>query len=84
MAKYTYINYVFDLERFQLVLNMACEQHTVDTIGQLLEVSPSTVSGWRSVNYQSSDFPHPSMSNFLKVVNLLDLHPGDFFKLEDE
>lgn len=84
MGEYTYVDYVFNLARFQNALQSAVSEHGVGNIAELLGVADTTIYTWISANLAKKEFPHPNMTNFLKVVNLLDMKPGDFFKLEDE
>lgn len=84
--QYKLVNIEFDKERWA---------NAVDTIvsivggrkeaAELLNVNITTIGHWQTASL-NADAPYPSMTNFLIVVNMLDLWPqqtGSFFKLED-
>jgi len=53
------------------------------TLGDYLGVSSDTIKRWRTAKYKEGEsFAHPSMSNFLKLCNALDLNCHSFFKLD--
>jgi len=51
-------------------------------LGELLGVDKATVSNW-SRNKWTGQLQWPNMSNFLRVCDLLDLDPREFFIYED-
>jgi transcriptional regulator with XRE-family HTH domain len=51
-------------------------------LGSLLGVDRATISTWAR-NKWTGEFQWPNMNNFLRVCDLLDLDPREFFIYED-
>lgn len=82
MAKYRHVDYVFDRHLWSLVISSLVGEYGVEDICELLDVSDSTLYNW-GMNVHHDDYPHPRMSNWLKVCNLLDINPASFVTTED-
>lgn len=82
--KYILAFWEFDLKAWAQAMIEATNEMGVDFVAQCLGVSPKTVTNWSTPdNSAYSEFPHPSMSNFIKTCNELDLDPRSFFCLEE-
>lgn len=81
MIEYKIYNWTFDSERWAGVLDRVSLEIDDRTLGEVLGVGRSTVNNWRNRAYRLSEFDFPSMSNFIKVCNALDLDPRDFYTL---
>jgi len=79
MIQHKLVDFEFDMIAF----GQAIEASGVsdDTISQLLEIAPETVKRWRTANHNT--VPYPSMTNFIRVINLLGLNPSQFFVLKE-
>ncbi len=81
MIKYRITDFIFDMDKFGYDLRR-CAFVSDSQLEALLSVDRTTIINWKSGAYQrASDTPHPNMRNFLKVCNLLDLDPRDYFIL---
>lgn len=78
--KHILIDWEFDMEKFAAALNQLHGPFTWVELGEIIGVNPATVQNWAN-GMVSDDFPHPRMSNFIAVVNELDLDPRDFWRL---
>lgn len=58
------------------------EKHGIDDIAEMIGVHPHTLRGWIKRNHKQG-FEHPSMGNFLKLCNLADVAPDQFFTIQD-
>jgi hypothetical protein len=58
------------------------EQMGVEFMAEYLGLSESILNSWARGRY-AEGFQHPSMSNFLKVCDSVDLDPSEFFVLGD-
>lgn len=83
IIKATYVNWEFDTAKWAEAIAEACKQHGAGTIAALTGCSVGVISSWRNGNYKVG-FEYPSMTLFMRVCNLLDLNPQDFFKVELE
>jgi len=81
--KYAIHDFEFDTERFAAVLQAGIVEGNVQFVANMLSIDASTLYNWRSGRYVGVKFPYPTMTNFLKIVNLLDLNPSDYFRLKD-
>ncbi len=82
MTKYKIVGFTFDLVRWGYDIRRAMQYIAPDYLAGLLEVDHSTLENWRDGRYKSTKAPYPMMTNFIKVCNLLDLDPRDYFVLE--
>jgi len=81
--KYINVPYVFDTSEWALQLLRLKDDFTIAEMAQLMDVSPKCIDNWINERHHAN-FQHPSMSNMLKLVNLLDIHPAIFFKVSEE
>jgi len=74
--KGTVIEVKFDKEAFAKLLSECglSEQF----LAEIFEVTVSCVRHWKNCSYSGST-SYPSMTNFIKVCNLLDTHPSLYF-----
>ena len=79
MIEYALYDFEFDGDRFSEQIGRVTKQYSARFVADLLEVDVSTVSNWKTKAYVSTDFPFPSMSNFLVFCNEFDLDPRAFF-----
>lgn len=79
--KYAVFEWQFDMQAFAELLKHV-PAHEMGTVAQLLEIDPSTFSNWANNRYKGK-FVYPNMTNFLKVINFMEVNPGDFFVLVD-
>lgn len=84
MIKYSLVKWEFNKGAWAQAIATAVDEFGVDVVAGLTGVAPNTVRNW-SMMYQSSygEFPYPSMHNFIKTCNELDLDVRDFWILED-
>lgn len=81
MIEYKIYNWAFDSVKWAGVLDLVALEIDDRTLGEILGVDRSTVNNWRKRAYRLSEYDFPSMSNFIKVCNVLDLDPRDFYAL---
>lgn len=80
-TKYVWIPFQFDMGAFGADMRRAIDSHGSVFIAALLEIDHSTLENWANGVYDNRRFPHPSMTNFLKACNTLNLDPRDYFRL---
>jgi len=80
-AQYKTINFRFDHQRLAAELRKV-NPDDILVFSQIIGVDESTFRNWRRDTYTNAQFAHPSMSNFISMVNHLDLNPADFFVLD--
>lgn len=78
-STYTHMDWSFDGVAFARDLT-AMSITDMQAAGELLGVSWQTIRRWQTGQYDNQ-FNFPRMSNFLKLCNLLDLDPRDYFTL---
>lgn len=80
-TKYVSVPMVFDREKWAvLVCTFISFFETIREAAVMAETSDTALHTW-SKNNMSDKFPYPSMTNFLKICNLMDADPKDFFKV---
>jgi hypothetical protein len=72
--RFNIVAFAADLERCDFVSNYE--------LAALLGVDDTTISNWKHRAYASGPAPYPNMTNFMKVCNLLDLDPRNYFVLD--
>lgn len=75
---YKYVNYEFNFAFWSQTVARAIESHGVQVLAELLEVSEEILINWSKGRYTET-FAYPRMTNFLKVCNLLEIEPLQFF-----
>jgi len=81
--KYVNVPYVFDVSMWAMQLKRLNEEFKIEEIAQLMDVSVKCIDNWMHGRHHIN-FQHPSMTNMLKLVNLLDIHPAVFFRVSQE
>jgi len=81
--KYINCPYVFDKSEWAFQILRLREDFTIEEIARLMDVTPKCIDNWINQRHHP-DFQHPAMFNFLKLVNLLDIHPAVFFKVSED
>lgn len=76
------VSWAFDTKAWGTAISTAREA-LGKSLPEFLEVDRASCENWEKGRY-TGDFRWPSMKNFFKICNLLDLDPRDFFILEDE
>lgn len=82
MNKGKLINWKFDAEKLTEVIE-GLDKTDREILAAMMGIAPKTLDTWRNQNW-TDKFPFPSMSNFLALVNWLDLKPEDFFTPDHE
>lgn len=83
-VRYSLAFWEFDIKAWNAAMLKASLEMGEDFVAAVLGVSPKTVHTWTVTDSSSySKFPHPSMTNFIKACNELDLDPRKFFILEE-
>jgi len=80
--RYRMMDYAFDNVAFSAAIKAMHEHFSWQELSDLMGISKSTLNNWANGNW-APEFPHPHMSNFLLVCNMLDLNPVDFFLMVD-
>jgi len=80
-TKHIVANWTFNGNAFAEALRNSVNKGDFKALAELLEVSETTVARWATDTHHSA-FPHPSMGNFIKVCNILDLDPRSFWELD--
>ena len=75
---YVNANWQFDGERFSEAVASAVARHGVSDLAEMCGLSEDSIDHWARGIYNPSN-PHPNMTNFLIVCNLLDLKPSLYF-----
>lgn len=83
MITYVNVPYIFNFALWGEVVASYREKVGAQFLADYLQVNKSTIMQWSKPNSAYEDFPHPSMHNFLKVCNELNLRPSDFFTTEE-
>lgn len=77
---FTDVDWQFDAERWAADLKKQSDKDLV-AAQELSDTTPG--AWWKWLNPKpGQQFPHPNMSNFLKVCNLLQLDPREYFCLK--
>lgn len=76
---YANVDWRFDAERFAEDLRQQSDKDLV-AAQELAETTPGAWWNWLHPK-KGKAYQHPSMSNFIKVCNLLQLDPRDYFCL---
>jgi len=76
---YTWANWRFNSEAWAATLNNIGDE-LIEAARELTGLSEAAFWHWRNNTYPEG-FEHPNMTNLLKICNLLDLDPRDFFDL---
>lgn len=80
--KYVSVPRKFDTVKWSALINELCNLcDTIKDAAILAQVADTTLITWRNANYKE-DFQHPSMSNFIRICNLMDVDPSDYFTWE--
>lgn len=79
--RYRVVAWTFDTKAWGAAINEAREALGKD-LPEFLQVDRATSENWGKERYTGT-FTWPSMGNFLRVCNLLDLDVRDFFILEE-
>lgn len=79
--KYGLYNFTFDKMWWSALMARAASEIDKDVLAEMLNISASAIHNW-SVGRYAEGFEHPSMSNFLRICNMLDVDPREFFVLE--
>lgn len=82
ITRYRVINWDFNKALWALVIQGAIDEFGVKAFAEIVDVDTSTLSNWAHMT-QREGHKWPQMQNFMKVVNVLDLTPSDFFILEE-
>ena len=80
-ALYKLISFKFDMAKFAATLR-AMDKETAAVLEMLVGVDRSTLRNW-SAYAKEYEGKHPSMMNFLRVCNHLDLDPREYFVLDE-
>lgn len=81
-TKYVSVPRKFNVVKWSSLINDLC--NLFDTIREaaiIAQVADTTLITWRDGRYQGG-FEHPSMSNFIRICNLMDVDPSDYFTWE--
>lgn len=79
-TKYVSVPKKFDTVAWSSLINRLINMfETMTEASAIAGVHPTTLGNWRDQNYGDEGFNHPSMSNFLRICNLMDADPADFF-----
>ncbi len=81
--EYKWVDWTFNTDLWSKTIARAIELYGKDDFAEICGLSDTTVYNW-SVGRYTEGFNWPSMHNFLKITNLLDLNPMKFFVLESE
>jgi hypothetical protein len=76
------VPYVFDKAKWSDLIAWLNEDFTYDEMVELTGVTVSCLKQWQRLQYKG-EFQYPSMTNVLRVCNLLDFNPSKLFKVED-
>ena len=79
MITYVNVPYMFNFALWGETISVWRDKVGAQFLADYLGVNKATIAQWGKPNSAYSDFPHPSMHNFLKVCNELELRPSDFF-----
>jgi len=82
VTKHILIPWEFDKKAWASAIASAIDTIGLDDLAALLDVSKACLDAWSKGRYKAG-YEWPKLMNLIKVVNLLDLNPDDFFSLED-
>lgn len=75
---YKHVSFEFHSALWAETIADALRLHGVEVIAELLDMTPQGLEAWGEDRW-TENYRYPRMTNFLKVVNLLDLNPAHFF-----
>lgn len=81
--RYILVPYVFDKSMWSLTISRMNYDFTYDEMAELIGVTVSCLKQWQTMKFKG-DFQYPSMTNLLKVCNLMDVTPALMFKVSEE
>ena len=80
--KTKWVAWVFNGGEFSNMVKDAIASLGSKEIAQLMGVSVGSINNWAAGRFDS-EHPHPSMTNFMLMCNLMDRSPSDFFTTGD-
>lgn len=81
-TKYVSVPKKFDTVKWSALINSLCNMFdTIKEAAIIAQVSDTTLITWRDASY-ADGFEHPNMSNFIRICNLMDVDPSEFFTWE--
>lgn len=81
--KYVSVPRKFDSEKWaNLIVQLVAMFETVKEAATMTETSDTALHTWMRENF-SGEFRYPNMTNFLRICNLMDVDPADFFTWEE-
>jgi len=81
--EYKWLDWNFNRDLWAETVSKAIDAHGLLDLAEMLDIDHSSLGSWAKNRYYKG-FNYPSMTNFLKVVNLLNLNPAHFWALEQE
>lgn len=82
MKKYILVQWVFNYGAWSRAIADGIEIYGMDEFSRMMDVHTNTLRNWMKEPH-NHDFPYPNMTNFTKLIRLLDYDPRDFFHTED-
>jgi len=78
VTKYKFVNYEFNFDVWSSTMRLLVERGDAPVVSELLGMSESIIINWAKGRW-TEGFKYPNMTNFLKVCNLLEIEPLQFF-----
>lgn len=75
-------DWVFAWQEWADALRAALKDFTKEELAEIMEVHSHTILSWSGDEPHNDDTPYPSMTNFIKVCNMLDLDPRKFWYIK--
>lgn len=82
-VKYALFAYEFNRTLWAAHIAQAIAELGARDFAALIGVDAATVNNWANMTRREG-YRWPSMQSFMAVVNALDLHPSDFFVIEEK
>lgn len=79
-ARYAIFPIVFNASLWESTMK-SIPDADIELFASAIGCAANTIKSWREVS-SKTQFPHPSMHNFIAACNALDLNPQGFFILD--
>ena len=78
MIKYKVVPWEFNHVAWSAAMAQIVDSGDMEALAELTELSTAAIRNWAKGVY-TEGYQYPRMTNFLKICNVLDINPQEFF-----
>jgi len=82
MKKYILVQWTFNYGAWSRAIAEAVEVYGYEGFARMMGCTVATLKQWQ-IAAPNEGYPYPNMTNFVKLIRLIDMDPRDFFHTED-